>query len=120
MTPLGLFPGTALGPIEEISPVWTATDATVNIVDSTHPITQNEPSSQEMYYNSGPMFLPNEDANVTVLGRYDIGKQPVIVAFEYGNGRAFIIGTHPEASSRLAWGLIGNAILWLTENQTNN
>ena len=42
------------------------------------------------------MFLPNEEAEIEILGVYDINNQPCIAAFEYGMGKVFIIGTHPE------------------------
>jgi len=42
------------------------------------------------------MLLPFSDANLTILGRYDIGGKPSIVAFEFGDGRVFLIGAHPE------------------------
>ena len=31
-----------------------------------------------------------------ILGTYDIGGLPAIIAFEYGKGRVFISGVHPE------------------------
>ncbi|MBA7471719.1 hypothetical protein ES707_07029 [subsurface metagenome] len=42
------------------------------------------------------MFLPNVNADVNILAEYEIVNQPAIIAFEYENGRVFIIGTHPE------------------------
>lgn len=113
---LGLFSGTAMGPVYEVAPVWTPATPKVNIVNSTHPITQNGPSSLNMSYNSGPMFHPNKGANATILGRYDKGGQPAIVAFDYGSGRVFLIGTHPE-EGRNSWNLINRAVLWLTEKK---
>lgn len=96
MTPLGLFAGTATGPINEIMPYPNYTMAKVNIVNHVHPITQSEEDSQITLYYWGPALTPNADANISILGNYDDGNQTAIVAFEYHQGRAFLIGTHPE------------------------
>ena len=96
MEPLAIFPGTTQGPIDGIAPYPNCVMCEVNIVDHSHPITQNEQDSVWIQYCYGPMLLPNEDANVEILGEYEIGDKPVIVAFEYGHGKVFIIGTHPE------------------------
>ncbi|RKY73778.1 hypothetical protein DRQ00_12205 [candidate division KSB1 bacterium] len=97
MTPLGLFQGTAKGPINEIVPYPEYGMCKLSIVDSSHPITQSEPDSAWMLYYWGPELIPNKDTSVAILGRYDKGnKDPAIIAFEYGLGRVFIIGTHPE------------------------
>jgi len=96
MTPLGVFPGTADGPINEIVPYPNYTMCKVDILDPTHPITQSEPDSTWMLYYWGPVLVPNKDANVTILGKYDRVNQPTMMAFDYGLGRVFLIGTHPE------------------------
>ena len=96
MAPLGIFLGTTNGPIDEIVTYPGFGMCKVNIVDSMHPITQSEPDSAWMLYYWGPMFLPNKDADISILGKYDIGNQPAMVAFDYGIGRVFLIGTHPE------------------------
>ena len=44
MTPLGIFPGTTQGPINEIASYPYCVMCEVNIVDHTHPITQSEDS----------------------------------------------------------------------------
>jgi glutamine amidotransferase-like uncharacterized protein len=128
MTPLGVFPGTAEGPIKEIVPYPNYSMCKVNFLDSTHSITQSEPDSGWMLYYSGPMLVPNKDADVTILGKYDSVNQPMILAFDYGLGRVFLIGTHPEIEEdserdgvTLAdelddqgsdWELMRNAVLW--------
>ncbi len=96
MTPLGIFPGTTQGPIDAIAPHPYCVMCKVNMVDSTHPITQSEPDSAWILYCYGPMFMPNNEADISILGKYDIGDQPMMLAFDYGHGRVFIIGTHPE------------------------
>jgi glutamine amidotransferase-like uncharacterized protein len=96
MTPLGVFPGTAEGPIKGIVPYPNYTMCKVNILDSTHPIAQSEPNPAWVLYYWGPVLEPNKDANVTILGKYDRINQPTMLAFDYGLGRVFLIGTHPE------------------------
>jgi len=96
MATLRIFPGTAEGPISEIVPHPNYNMCKVNIVDSTHPITQSEPNSSWMLYYWGPVLKPNNDASITILGKYDRGNQPAMLIFDYGFGRVFLIGTHPE------------------------
>ncbi len=96
MNSLKIFPGTTQGPIDEIAPFPRCTMCKTNIVNTSHPITQTEPDTTWICYCYGPMFLVNEDAEIDILGVYEINKQPSIAAFEYGKGRVFIIGTHPE------------------------
>jgi glutamine amidotransferase-like uncharacterized protein/dienelactone hydrolase len=128
MTPLGLFPGTAEGPINEIVPYPNYTMCEVNIVDSVHPITRSEPDSAWMLYCWGPALVPNKDANVTILGNYHKGNQPAMLAFDYALGRVFLIGTHPEIEEDSErdgvafadelddqgsdWDLMRKAVLW--------
>ena len=96
MTPLGLFQGTAKGPVDEIVPYPDMDVVKVNIVDSRHPITQSGPDTIWILYYWGPVFIPNKNADVSILGRYASTNQVAILAFDYGKGRVFIIGTHPE------------------------
>ena len=129
MIPLGIFPGTAKGPIDEIVPYPDKGIVKINIVDSLHPITQSEPDSIWVLYYWGPVLIPNKNANVNILGRYNKGnKEPAILAFDYGQGRVFIIGVHPEIEEdsdrdevNLAeefddqgsdWELMRKAVLW--------
>jgi len=96
MSPLGVFSGTTKGPIDAIAPYPKCVMCKINIAEFNHPITQTEPESTWIMYCYGPQLLPDGDADVDVLGVYDIGEEPVMIAFEYGRGRIFIIGTHPE------------------------
>lgn len=96
MTPLGIFPGIAKGPIDEIVPFPERDVVKVDIVDCTHPITQSEPDSVWILYYWGPIFIPNDEAEVSILARYDKGDYPAMIAFNYGRGRVFITGPHPE------------------------
>lgn len=96
MNSLAIFPGITRGPINEIAPFPHCKMCKTNIVSTSHPITQAEPDTTWICYCYGPIFLPYEGAELEILGRYNIGGQPSMAAFEYGKGRVFIIGTHPE------------------------
>jgi glutamine amidotransferase-like uncharacterized protein len=96
MTALALFPGTAEGPIDAIMPYPNYTMCTVNIINHTHSITQLDPDNETMLYYGGPALVPNDTANVTVLGNYAKGDMPAMVTSEYHQGRVFLVGTHPE------------------------
>lgn len=94
MMPLGLLPGTAQGPIDAIAPYPNCTMCRVIIVDCIHPITQSSQDSEWILYCYGPAFTPS--VHVDILARYEIGDQPAMLAFDYGQGRVFLIGLHPE------------------------
>jgi len=94
--PLGIFPGKAEGIIDEIAPFPHYAMCEVNMVDSTNPITRSEGDSVWMLYYWGPVLTPNEDTDIDILGRYEIGDQPAMVAFYYGQGRVFLIGPAAE------------------------
>jgi glutamine amidotransferase-like uncharacterized protein len=130
---LDLFPGVAYGPIFEIADrnttYWAMVE--INIVDQTHPITESMPNTMTMFYYGGPYLEPYADANVSILGRYNITGTAAIVACSYGEGRVFLIGPHgeiEEGSDRDGWSfpdipepddvesdwpLYKNAIRWL-------
>jgi glutamine amidotransferase-like uncharacterized protein len=130
---LDLFPGVAYGPIFEIADrnntCWAMVE--INIVDQTHPITESMPSPMTMFYYGGPYLEPYNDADISILGRYNITGTPAIVACSYGDGRVFLIGPHgeiEEGSDRDGWAfpdipepddvesdwpLYKNAIRWL-------
>jgi len=96
MTPLGIFPGAAEGPLNEIAPYPDYAMCKVNIVDLGHPITRAGPDSVWMLYYWGPALKPNWGAKVSVLGTYDENDLPAMLGFDYGLGRLFLVGTHPE------------------------
>ena len=96
MTPLGIFPGTTRGPEDEIVPYPNYGMCRVDIVDSLHPITESEPDTTWILYYWGPVFIPNTNAEIDILARYNIGNEAAIVTFNYDSGRVFIIGPHPE------------------------
>ncbi len=97
MTPLGIFPGTTRGPIDEIVPYPYYNMCELDIFDGSHAITGEMSSSAWMLYYWGPVLVPDAGADVKILAKYKKGKQDAaIIAFEYGEGRVFLIGTHPE------------------------
>lgn len=135
MITLGVFSGKAEGPNNEIIlyPNYTHPNynmCKVNIVDSAHPITRSESNSLWMLYYWGPVLVPNRDADVTILGNYDRGNQPAMLAFNHGLGRVFLIGTHPEFEEdsdrdgvafadefhdpETDWNLMNKAVLWVS------
>ena len=96
MTCLGLFSGSAEGPIDAIVPYPEYAMCKVDIVDHLHPITRSEPDHAWILYYWGPVLVPNRSATISILGRYDTVDEPAMVAFDYEYGRVFLIGPHPE------------------------
>lgn len=96
MSPLAIFPGATHGPVDAIAPYPDCVMCRINITDADHPVTRLEPESAWILYCYGPELLPDDTADVDVLGVYDIGGQPAMIAFQYGSGHVFIVGTHPE------------------------
>lgn len=93
---LDLFPGYGVGPLESI-PYPTYNMTKIEIVNRAHPITAHLQEYEWILYYGGAEYFAYEGANVTVLGKYTVnGKNSAIVAFEYGLGRVFLIGPHPE------------------------
>jgi glutamine amidotransferase-like uncharacterized protein len=95
---LDLFPGVAFCGQEEIAPqgVWPLM-TWLNISDHTHPIADSLPERMKIvYYPSSPYLQPYDNANVTIIATYEITENPAMVAFDYGNGKVFLSGPHPE------------------------
>jgi glutamine amidotransferase-like uncharacterized protein len=93
---LDLVPGTADGPVNEIYPYPETGMCEVNYTAPDHPISKGLGDTEWIYYWWGPKFIPNEGADVDVIGTYAVTDEPAMVAFEYGEGRVFLIGPHPE------------------------
>ncbi len=95
---LGIFPGVAWGPILEIAerpePGWGM--AALDIVNTTHPITESAPERMTMYYQGGCFIELTDTNSVTILAVYNATGKIAIATCEYGQGRVFITGTHPE------------------------
>ena len=93
---LQLFEGMAVGSVDQIEPYPGFDMCEIAIVDHAHPITSPAPASEWILYYWGPALIPDTGVQVSILGRYAITNQPAMVAFSYGKGRVFLIGTHPE------------------------
>ncbi len=91
---LALFPGTVDGPIPEIYAHPGYGMCQVNL--EPHSITDGIQEPIQILYYNGPFFRPKPSAQVAVIGRYQIGNEPALVASEYGQGRVFLTGPHPE------------------------
>lgn len=91
---LNLFDGKASGTDNAIVP-YPQRNMCEIIIDTTHEITNTIPSPQWMLYYWGAVFTPNS-SDVKILGRYSAVNKPAMIAFEYGGGKVFIIGAHPE------------------------
>lgn len=124
---LGIFPGNTWGPLDEIAPYPYCVMCKINITDTLHPITQTEPDTAWIVYCYGPTFEPHSD-DIDILGVYDITHKPAMVAFQYGAGRVFVIGPHPEFEEDddrdgvdffksfddrgSDWDIMKNAVMW--------
>lgn len=92
---LGVFPGTAEGPIPEIYADPEIGMCRVNL-NASHPIARSvQAPSWIMYYN-GPYFYADESADFDTVGTYDITGRPALVACSFEEGRVFLTGPHPE------------------------
>jgi len=97
MEPLGIFPGTAKGPVNEIVPYPYYDMCEIEFINNTHAVTLESSSSAWMLYYWGPVLIPDAGTDIQILAKYKKGKQEAaIAAFEYGEGRVFLIGAHPE------------------------
>jgi len=128
MTPLGLYQGEGRGPLEEITSCPEYCMTKINITNTSHVITESLPDTAWILYYWGPALIPADTSEVVVLGRYSLGNLPAILAFSFGQGRVFLIGTHPEIEeddtrdsvtiadelddSGTDWELMKNAALW--------
>ena len=109
---LGIFPGTADGPIEDFAPTYKDSNCKILFTDKNHPVTSNLPDTLQCAYDHGPAYL-SVGNNVSVLGRTVNGNNPVVVSCQYYSGKVFLTTNHPEwDSTRTSWGLVKNAILW--------
>lgn len=115
---LGIFSGTADGPIEDFAPSYQNNKCKVNI-NQDHPVTVDVTRQLSYLYSFGPKFIIADSTNVFILGRTVIGNNPVILAVKEQQGRVFLTSLHPEFDeSKASWKMIRNAILW-SSNKNN-
>lgn len=92
---LGIFPGTAKGPIPEIYDDPGVGMCQVNL-SKPHTITNSEPDSVWILYYNGPYLTPKAGVLVDIIGWYDITNTIALIGYTYGKGRVFLTGPHPE------------------------
>ena len=110
---LNLFKGTSDGPIEYFAPSYVDSKSQIKIIDSIHAITNEVQSSLGLYYDHGPMFIANENSDMTIIGKTVNGNKDVIIAFHANTGKVFLIALHPERDdSHVSWIMIKNAMIW--------
>lgn len=90
---LKLFAGDADWPIDVIRPHPEYTLTHVDLFDPQHPIAHAVRDRYYTLYRWGPEFGFHA---ADVIFAYEITGSPAAVAFEYGTGRVFLAGFHPE------------------------
>jgi len=94
--PLGLFQGQVVGDIPDIAPwpSYALTPASINDA-----VLGQVGSVQQLYYGGG-YHVPNAQQPVFTAGTFTYGgsasQKAAAVRFTYGQGRVFLIATHPE------------------------
>jgi glutamine amidotransferase-like uncharacterized protein len=129
---LDIFPGVAYCGQEKIAPKGSWPLMTyLKICGHSHPITALLPDRIKLVcYPNGPYLQPYELKNATIIATFELTGNPAMVAFEYGKGRVFLSGPHPEidvesdrdGSSKFSnlsdeesdWPLLLTAMKWIT------
>jgi glutamine amidotransferase-like uncharacterized protein len=95
---LDLFPGTAQCGQPAIAPKGSWPVLTGLLVAAPdHPITRGLPSRFDaVMYPNGPYLQPGDERSITVLTRFAATGRPAMIALQYGEGRVFVSGPHPE------------------------
>jgi glutamine amidotransferase-like uncharacterized protein len=91
--PLGLFDGTARGPIEGLARFPQAGRARLSVTAEGRRRGLAALSGEPLYYSGGPCFLGG--TGVEVLARYHDGN-PAAIGRKVGKGEVILIGVHPE------------------------
>lgn len=114
-TGIGLFHGTADGPIDDFAPLYQDTNCKINI-NRNHPITSDSPQQIDYLYSFGPKFIISDSSGVSVLGTTVTGNNTVVLSVQCEQGRVFMTSLHPEFDDdKTSWVMIKNAILWCSE-----
>jgi glutamine amidotransferase-like uncharacterized protein len=110
---LNLVSAIADGPIEDFAPSYVSSKCQIRIIQPENPLAAGLPDVIEPYYDHGPKFLFSDDINISTLGRTVIGDKKIILSFQYGLGKVFLTGAHPESvDSRVSWKMVKNAMKW--------
>ena len=99
--PSDIFDGDCIGPIEEIAPWPEYTMTTMNI-NLAHEANAYEPAQRDVLYYGEPYFVAHPGQEMQVFASWivpsnpQIDGRPGIIGFNYGIGRVFLVGPHPE------------------------
>jgi glutamine amidotransferase-like uncharacterized protein len=109
---LGLFKGTADGPVEDFAPDYVDFNCGIILTNKGHPVLNGLPYLLYYIYDHGCEFSSN-DPHAIPLGSSLNGNHVMIVVTQYNNGRVFLTGGHPEVPDSFACReLIKNAVTW--------
>ena len=93
---LHLFDGVGIAPIYEIVEFPNKTMTEINIQNKDHMITKSQPDTMSFLYFGGGYFQPNNNEDETILGTYAITGKSAMISLNYGRGKVFLSGPHPE------------------------
>jgi len=95
--PMNLYEGYGIGPIEEIAS-WPNYAMAEIVINRTSPLIDltGEPANHSVMYYGGPWFDTTDQEEVHTLATYTANNESAMIAFEYGEGRVFLSGPHPE------------------------
>lgn len=101
--PLNLFDGVTDGEIVEIAPWPDYAMTLIDIEPNVEHVTDNLPATEDVLFFGEGMMQPSSDSAqfVRVFARWRVpgtryDGQPAILGFDYGTGRALLIGPHLE------------------------
>jgi glutamine amidotransferase-like uncharacterized protein len=113
---LNLAPVVADGPIEDFAPTYVDSKCRIKIMQPENPLAAGLPDVIAPYYDHGPKFLFSDGINISTLGRTVVGDKKIILSLQYGLGRVFLTGAHPESDdSRVTWAMVKNAMKWCSK-----
>lgn len=93
---LGLFSGSGVGPNPEIFAYPKIGMCKINL-NKNHPTVKNMPDTCWVMFYNGPYFsIGSNDNSTSGIGYYDKTGRAAIIACNYGKGRVFLTGPHPE------------------------
>jgi glutamine amidotransferase-like uncharacterized protein len=95
---LDLFPGVAHCGQRAVAPKgsWPLMTDLVTTPEGRAISNAIPPKMVAVTYPNGPYFEPDSTADVTVVSTFAATGEPAMVALEYGRGRVFLSGPHPE------------------------
>jgi glutamine amidotransferase-like uncharacterized protein len=99
--PSDVFDGDCVGPIEEIAPwpQYTMTPMNINLGFEANAF---EPAIRDVLYYGEPYFVPHEGQVIQTFATWIVPSNPIadgapgIIGIDYGDGRAVLVGPHPE------------------------